>query len=62
MVESLNMVHEKSKAADHVTISLGYATIIPTKGDDPSILIKAADEALYKSKESGRNRATIANK
>ena len=62
MVEGFNMVHEKSRAADHVTISLGCATIIPTKENDSSMLIKAADEALYKSKESGRNCVTIANR
>jgi diguanylate cyclase (GGDEF)-like protein len=61
-VDSLGLVHEKSRAADHVTISLGCATIIPTKDSDPSILIKAADEALYKSKENERNSVTIASK
>ncbi len=60
-VESLNMVHENSRAADHVTISIGCAATVPKKDDDSSILIKAADEALYKSKEDGRNRVTIAN-
>lgn len=58
-VEELNIPHEKSDAHSHVTISLGVATIIPGEKTDPASLVKRADEALYRSKENGRNRVTI---
>ncbi len=44
-----------------VTISLGVAQYDPKKDKDIDSLINRADEALYKSKESGRNRVTIAD-
>lgn len=42
-----------------VTISAGVATA-PVNGAQPAALIKAADAALYRSKEAGRNRVTHA--
>ncbi len=44
----------------HVTISLG-AACFPVHGDDPDVVLKAADEALYLAKEKGRNRAVAAS-
>jgi diguanylate cyclase (GGDEF)-like protein len=41
-----------------VTCSLGVATF-PEAGSDWESLFKAADEALYVSKRSGRNRSTL---
>lgn len=43
-----------------VTISLGVATY-PDHAKDRLLLIKAADKAVYVSKESGRNRSTLAS-
>lgn len=54
-VERLNIPHEHSTAADHVTISMGVASIIPREGGLPATLIEAADEALYRAKRGGRN-------
>jgi len=42
-----------------VTISLGLATLPDPAITDASELIRAADEALYASKKSGRNRVTL---
>lgn len=55
-IEELQIPHEYSKAADVVTISVGFCTVVPEKGTDPSLLIDTADKALYKAKEGGRNR------
>jgi diguanylate cyclase len=41
-----------------VTVSIGVATYL-RHADDASALIEAADQALYESKRSGRDRATV---
>jgi diguanylate cyclase (GGDEF)-like protein len=42
-----------------VTVSVGVASY-PKDGDDSQAIIRHADAALYKSKESGRNRVVLA--
>ena len=61
-VSALALSHEKSPCSDHVTISLGVASIRP-KGKTPEVprLIQDADRALYRAKRSGRNRAVLAD-
>ncbi len=43
----------------NVTVSIGLA-LFPAHGDSLESLIAAADDALYRSKEGGRNRVTAA--
>ena len=54
-VSVLNIPHQGSCAADHVTISVGGATLVPENGVDQRALIEAADVGLYRAKEKGRN-------
>ena len=57
-VESLGMKHADSEL---VTISVGYACIVPNRNASPTDLIKAADQALYQAKQEGRNRIKSAS-
>jgi diguanylate cyclase (GGDEF)-like protein len=56
VVNSLEIAHAKSTVSQHVTLSLGIACIQPTLNTSPTMLIAAADAALYQAKEAGRNR------
>jgi diguanylate cyclase (GGDEF)-like protein len=47
------------KSARHVTASLGIASRIHTSASKVELLIDYADQALYDSKESGRNKVTL---
>lgn len=55
-IADLQLPHSESNIAEHVTISLGLATIIPTSSDSAVQFIETADQALYKAKQEGRNR------
>lgn len=56
VIEAMHMPHAKSKVSSYVTISVGYATLVPTRDQLPYILLGVADEMLYQAKDSGRNR------
>jgi two-component system cell cycle response regulator len=51
---------DTSEGAIPVTISLGVATSVKKGRGSEHSLVKAADTALYKAKENGRNRVEIA--
>jgi len=57
-VNELNIPHDKNEAAPYVTVSIGITTGKVERKHDLSMYLKRADEALYMSKESGRNRYT----
>lgn len=53
-VRALALPHAMSDAAPVVTVSIGVATAEPAKGDDPAVLLEAADKLLYQAKNAGR--------
>jgi diguanylate cyclase (GGDEF)-like protein len=55
-IENLAMPHSESANADMVTISVGVATTVPSERESEEVLLGAADEQLYKAKQTGRNR------
>jgi len=59
-VRAIAMPHERSSHR-FVTVSVGAATIIPSKDMMPGTLIRNADRALYAAKARGRNKACFDN-
>lgn len=55
-VRALRVPHAGSSCADHVTISAGAATLVPRIDAHHSVIVEAADTALYEAKQSGRNQ------
>lgn len=60
-VEQLGISHGASPLGGSVTISVGVAAVIPGDIDDPAALVAAADVALYRAKQGGRNRIEAAS-
>ena len=54
-------VANRGIALEPVTISMGIA-VFPDHGMDAGALLRAADEALYRSKMMGRDRVTVADR
>ncbi len=57
-IRDLQQPHSASPFGQ-VTISLGVAAILPDQAGGPERLIEAADAALYRAKQMGRNRLAV---
>lgn len=55
-VEALGLMHPHAAGAGCITVSLGVATIVPSRQDDMTRFFNAADLAMYAAKKAGRNR------
>ena len=61
VLERTCIEHKHSGVAPCITVSMGIATHDTGSSYNAKDLIEAADRALYKAKESGRNRAILAS-
>ncbi len=57
---SVKRLHTQNTSLKHITISAGVA-IFPDHGSTSKDIIKAADAALYRAKEEGRDRVVVAS-
>ncbi|SOC05745.1 diguanylate cyclase (GGDEF)-like protein [Ureibacillus xyleni] len=55
---NLQIPHRSSATCEYVTVSVGVATIVPTEDTKPTDIYTMADQALYESKNNGRNQVT----
>lgn len=60
-VEDLNIRHDKNTPYQKVTLSIGLAPFLADDAAGVDECLKVADEALYHSKDSGRNQVTEAD-
>ena len=57
-VDALRLPHLFSPGVPRVTVSLGVVTLPPGEACESQHLLRLADRALYRSKETGRHKAT----
>jgi diguanylate cyclase (GGDEF)-like protein len=57
-LERLALPHAKSPYGV-ITVSVGVAALLPGDDNDSGMLVRAADLALYRAKQAGRNRAML---
>ena len=62
MINRLELPHVKSSISSFVTLSFGIASTIPNAIESPSLMMEAAEQALYLAKSRGRNCFAIYNK
>jgi len=55
-LRELAIPHQDSAVSEYVTLSMGVTSLIPKLDSNPSVLLTAADYALYRAKELGRNQ------
>lgn len=58
-IEARHLPHAHSAASVHVTVSIGVASMRPATATTTRVLVAAADAALYRAKQTGRNRIAV---
>jgi len=58
---NLNLSHPLSDVLKVVTVSIGVATVVPSKEKQKDKLIEMSDKVLYEAKSRGRNKVVIKN-
>ncbi|MGE0582178.1 MAG: diguanylate cyclase [Steroidobacteraceae bacterium] len=58
-VAQLAIPHDRSLTQPHVTVSIGVASLRPTRDSSHDLIVRIADRALYLAKEQGRNRHAV---
>ena len=59
-IEALGIAHARGQSASIVTVSVGVSSGAPADEAGAPSLIARADEALYRAKQTGRNRVCVA--
>lgn len=59
-IAAQRLPHPSSMVSEYITLSFGLATCIPSFGTNFADLITAADRAVYRAKEQGRNIYRVA--
>ena len=61
MIKQLQLPHVKSAINPFITLSFGIASTIPNAIESPSLMMQAAEQALYIAKSRGRNCFAVYN-
>lgn len=55
-INASELPHPTSEISQHVTVTMGIASLVPEHAQSSDVLFAAADAALYGAKAAGRNR------
>jgi diguanylate cyclase (GGDEF)-like protein len=57
-LEALALPHQKAPLG-YVTVSIGVSVMVPIDAQEAALLLRSADQALYRAKSTGRNRVVL---